>query len=159
MQRAANAEAITQLNSALELLKTLPDTPERAQQELMLQVTLGVTLIVTKGYAASEVGAAYTQARKLCQQVSSTPQLCQVLGGMWQFYLVRAEYQTAREVGEQLLTLAQDLRDPLILLEAHNALGQVSFCLGEPISARVHLEQGIALYNPKQLSSSLGVCG
>src|SRR5262249_7063026 len=33
-QRSANAEAISHLTKGLELLKTLPDTPERTQQEL-----------------------------------------------------------------------------------------------------------------------------
>ncbi len=41
VQRSANAEAITHLTTALELLKTLPDTPERIQQELALQLALG----------------------------------------------------------------------------------------------------------------------
>src|SRR5262249_34794913 len=39
VQRSANAEAISHLTAALELLKTLPDTSERAQQELTLQIT------------------------------------------------------------------------------------------------------------------------
>ena len=34
VQRSANVEAISHLTKGLELLKTLPDTPERAQQEL-----------------------------------------------------------------------------------------------------------------------------
>src|SRR6185295_191127 len=41
VQRSANAEAISHLTTALELLKILPDTCERAQQELMLQIALG----------------------------------------------------------------------------------------------------------------------
>ena len=39
------------------------------------------------------------------------------------FYLVRAEHKTARELGEQLLSLAQSVQDPALLLEAHMALG------------------------------------
>src|SRR5206468_2026934 len=58
-QRSAYVEAIAHLTKGLELLKTLPDTPERAQQELDLQTTLGPALMVTKGYAASEVKRAY----------------------------------------------------------------------------------------------------
>ena len=103
VQRSANAEAISHLTTALELLKTLPDTPERAQQELTLQIALGPALMATKGYAAPEVEKAYTRARELCQQVGETPQLFPVLWGLWAFYLVRAELQTARELGEQLL--------------------------------------------------------
>ena len=49
VQRSANAEAITHLTTALELLKTLPDTRERAQQELTLHLTLGVPLLATRG--------------------------------------------------------------------------------------------------------------
>ena len=44
VQRSANTEAISHLTTALELLKTLPDTPERTQQELTLQIALGVPL-------------------------------------------------------------------------------------------------------------------
>ncbi len=41
MQRSAHAEALNHLTTGLELLNTLPDTPERAQQELTLQLALG----------------------------------------------------------------------------------------------------------------------
>ena len=78
-QRSAHAEAISHLTKGLELLKTLPDTPERTQQELPLQITLGAPLIVTKGYAAPEVERAYTRALELCRQVGETPQLFSVL--------------------------------------------------------------------------------
>jgi len=53
----------------------LPDTPDRAQQELTLQVALGGPLAATKGYAAPEVEETYTRARDLCRQVGETPQL------------------------------------------------------------------------------------
>ena len=36
-QRSANAEAVSYLSTALDLLKTFPDIPERTQQELTLQ--------------------------------------------------------------------------------------------------------------------------
>ena len=132
------------------MLKTLPDTPEHAQQELTFQITLGSALVVTRGYAAPEVEQAYTRARELCQQLEETPQLFPVLWGLWDFYLVRAEHKTARELGEQLLTLAQRVQDPVLLLEAHDALGQTLCCLGEFAPARAHVEQGIALYDPQQ---------
>ncbi len=150
VQRSANAEAISHLTAALELLKTLPDTPERAQQELTLQVALGVPLAATKGYATPEVERTYTRARELCQQIGETPQLFLAVAGLWQFSLVRAEHQTARELGEQLLTLAQSAQDPAFFLAAHRALGEALFCLGELTPARVHFEQGIALYDPQQ---------
>ncbi|HEV8713011.1 MAG TPA: adenylate/guanylate cyclase domain-containing protein, partial [Candidatus Binatia bacterium] len=55
-ERSANVEAISHLTKALELLKSLPDTPERTQQELGLQTTLGPVFIASKGWAAPETG-------------------------------------------------------------------------------------------------------
>jgi class 3 adenylate cyclase len=150
MQRSANTEAINHLTTALELLKTLPDTPERAQQELTLQIALGVPLMATKGFAAPEVGQVYARARALCKQMGETPQLFPVLWGLWAFYHVRAELQTARELGEQLLSLAQSVQDPTLLVEAHYALGLTLFNLGEVAAAKEHFEQVIALYDPQQ---------
>jgi hypothetical protein len=107
VQRSAYTEAISHLTIALELLKTLPDTPERVQQELALQVALAPPLLITKGFAAPELGAVHTRALELCQQVGETPQLFPALFGARSFYVMRAELQTARALGERLLLLAQ----------------------------------------------------
>ncbi len=72
-QRLVYVEAIRHLTKGLGLLKTLPDTPERARQELTLQIALGAPLQLTKGYASPKVEATYTRARELCQQVGETP--------------------------------------------------------------------------------------
>ena len=106
--------------------------------------------MATKGYAAPEVEQAYTRARELCQHTGDTSQLFPVLRGLWEFYELRAEYQTARELGEQLLALAQRQPDPSLLLVAHHVLGDTCIWLGEFRAAREHLEQGIALYDPHQ---------
>ena len=148
VRRSANAEAITHLTTALELLKTLPDARERAQYELLLQTALGPALMVAKGFGAPEVEQAYTRARELCQQVGETPQLFPVLAGLVVFYTVRAELQTAHALIAQLLSLAQRVQDPAFLVEAHHQLGWILLHLGELTAARAHLERGIALYDP-----------
>jgi predicted ATPase len=153
IERSANVEAIGDLSKGLGLLKTLPDTAEHVRQELSLQIALGAPLIATKGYAAPEVEHVFARARELCQQVGETPQLFPVLRGLWVFYEVRAEHRAARELGEQLLTLAQSFQDTALFVEAHRALGNTLFWLGEEGSARVHLEQSLALYDPQQHSS------
>jgi predicted ATPase/class 3 adenylate cyclase len=150
LQRSANLEAISHLTKGLEVLRTLAETPERAQQELVMQITLGPALIAAKGYAAPDVADAYTRARELCRQVGETPQLFPALWGLWVFAFSRAELLTARELGEQLFRLAQRLRAPALLMEAHQALGQTLFFLGELTAAQAHAEQGVSLYDPRQ---------
>src|SRR5262249_47769969 len=106
VRRSANAEAINQFTTALGLLKTLPDTAERAQQELTLQIALGAPLIATKGYGAPEVEQAYIRARDLCQQMGNSLQLWSVLWGLLLVCISRAEYATSRDLAERLLDLA-----------------------------------------------------
>src|SRR5215469_554580 len=61
--RSAHLEAISQLTTGLAVLQTLPETAERIQQELLLQITLGPALMNTKGFAAPEAEHAYAPAR------------------------------------------------------------------------------------------------
>jgi TOMM system kinase/cyclase fusion protein len=150
LERSANLEAVAHLTTGLEVLATLPDTPERTQQELAMQTTLGPALVAIKGFAAPEVLHAYARARELCQQAGESPQLFQVLRGLWYFYLIRVELRTARELGEHLLTLAQQVGDPVLRVEAHYALGLTLNYLGEFAAAHTHLAQGMALYDPQQ---------
>jgi predicted ATPase len=65
--RSAHVEAISHLTTGIELLKTLPETPEHTQQALSLHIALGAALQMAKGNAAPEAEYAYTQARTLCQ--------------------------------------------------------------------------------------------
>ncbi|MBI3757848.1 MAG: AAA family ATPase [Deltaproteobacteria bacterium] len=146
-QRSAYAEAITNLTTALELLNTLPDTPKRVQQELALQLALGVPLQLIKGHAAPEVGKTYNRVLELCGQVGETAQLFPALFGLWRFYFLRPDAQKARELAEQMMRLAQSSQDPALLLEAHQALGATLFWLGELLQGRRHLEEGIAFYD------------
>ena len=84
--RSAHLEAISHFTTGIELLKTLPETPEHTQHALTLHIALGAALQMAKGHAAPEVEHAYTQARALCQQVGETPELVPVLYGLWRFY-------------------------------------------------------------------------
>jgi class 3 adenylate cyclase/predicted ATPase len=148
LQRSANVEAIAHVQRGLALLTTLPDTPQRTQHELDLLAILGPALLATKGYAAQEVLQAYMRARALCQQVSETPEHFSVLYGLWVFYSARSEHQTAMELGEQCLRLAQHVQNAALLLMAHLAIGISWFYLGNPTLACTYLERTIALYDP-----------
>src|SRR5262245_53089429 len=148
--RSANPEAISHLKTGLALLQALPETTERIQQELLLQTTLGPALMNTKGFAAPEAEHAYARARELCQRMGDTPRLFSVLRGLWQFYNGRGAYQTARELGEQCLQLAQQGHDTARLLEAHHTLWTTGLLLGELRFAHTHLEEGLTLLDPQE---------
>ena len=143
--RSAYVEAVAQLTRGLEVLHTLPDTPARARHELEMQLVLNRALLATKGVGAPERGHTLARARELCLQVGDTPQLCTVLGGLAGFHLKRGEFQMARELAEQHLSLAQDLQDLALRMTAHTTMGVLLYYLGELTAAQAHLEQAIGL--------------
>jgi predicted ATPase len=150
IQRSAHVEAINHLRTGLALLQTLPETPERSRQELLLLIALGASLRATQSFAMPEIQATYTRARQLCQHIDNPQQLFPVLRGLHGYYNVRPELQTAYGLGEQLLALAQQVRDPAVLMMAHRALGLTLFWRGVPAAAHTHFVQVRALYDPQQ---------
>ena len=152
-ESSAYVEVIAHLTKGLEVLTSLPDAAEQARRELPLQLTLGATLMATKGYTAPEVGQAYARAYALCQQGEQTPHLAEAVYGLWIFSLLRGELQTAQELAEQLLPLTQRPHDLTLLQKHHFALGVVLFFLGEVDSAQAAVERSLTLCEVEQPDS------
>jgi class 3 adenylate cyclase/tetratricopeptide (TPR) repeat protein len=158
-QRWAHAEAIGHLQRAIELLRTLPESIERNQQELRLQVALGPSLIAAKGYGEREVERVYGRARELCQQVGERPELVRVVIGLSMFYHNRGELRTATDLAEQAVALAEQGGEAYPLLAAHTRLGITLHMMGELSRALEHFEQAIDLYDPAEHRSLTSVWG
>jgi predicted ATPase len=142
IQRSSYMEAIAHLNQGLEGLAPLPETPARWQNELAMQVPLGRALLLVKGFSAPEVERAFSRARVLCQHLGDTPQLFPVLNGLWNFHVVRNEFQIAYELAEQLSSY-----------EAYrnvHLLGYTLFYLGKLTSACERLETSIAFHDAQR---------
>jgi len=157
--RNAFKEALESYQQALALLRTLADTPGRIHQELTLQTALGLALVMTKGLGAREVREAYDHARKLCEQVGDTPQIFPVLDGLCNFYIQREEMQTAQELAEQTLNLAEKQNDPQRRIAAHRTLVSTSFWRGAFVEAHQHCERIVALYKSESYQSLAPVYG
>ena len=141
---SAGEESVAHFNQGLALLETLPDSPERAEQELTLQNALANTL-KSRASTDPEVVRVYARMQELCEQMDEVPLLL-LNGVLWMmhfFHLSRAEYEQAVEVGKQILALAPRAEDPLFIATAHLSLGWVLPYLGEFASARAHLEHMI----------------
>jgi tetratricopeptide (TPR) repeat protein len=143
VKRSAYLEAIQHFSKGVEVLLTLPQTPERDRHELTLRISLGASLSMTRSVVAPEVEKTYLRARALCQHVGDTVQLSRVLFVLWNIYWSRAEHEPARDFGEQLLALARQVNTPTTFLVAHNALGCTLFWIGAFESAQTHLEQAL----------------
>ena len=147
MQRSAYADAISSLSAAIDLLQKLPDSPERIQRELLLQLALGSALITIKGWAALEVERALTRARELCERLNDPPELLPVLFLQFSMYFLRDALRTAYALAEQLLRQAQSAHDPAPVMYANIALGDSSFQMGKLLLAREYLEKATEIYD------------
>jgi tetratricopeptide (TPR) repeat protein len=149
VERSAYREAISHLTKGLGLLPQLPEGPQRIQYEIGLQITLGAPLMAARGYTAQDVEKVFGRARELCRQVGETPQLFTALRGLRQYYQITGDSQTALELSEQLLRLAERAQDSALLMEAHNALGAALFWMGDFGPAHDHFNRVIGLYDPR----------
>jgi predicted ATPase len=147
IRRFAYKEAVGLARRGLDLLERLPESPERAEQELCLQLTLGVPLAATKGYAAVEVGNAYLRSRQLCQQLGDTPDVSEALWGLWAFHTVRTEFGTARDIAEEFLGLGERLPYAEIAMRGHLMMGVTLLHLGEFPLALEHLDKAYSAYD------------
>jgi predicted ATPase len=146
--RSAHAEAIGLSTSALELLKSVPETAGCIQQELALQLGLGSALSAIKGLSAPETGLAFERASDLCRQLGDTPQLFAVLVGLAIFHRLRADFHKACELAQQALAIAELECDAVSLVEASLILGVALLVLGDLAGAQGHLERAIAVPEP-----------
>jgi len=150
IRRFAYHETVALSRRGLDLLARVPDTADRAQQELRLQLTLGVSLIATEGYAAPSVGIVYLQARQLCQRLGDgdAPEISRVLWGLWTFHTLRADLGAALDIAKEFLRLAERRPDSDLAMRGHWAIGITCTHLGECALTMAHFEQALLLYEP-----------
>ena len=120
--RSAPREAVQHFTKAIGLLTAWPDSPERQQHELSLQLMRGAALMATQGLAAPEVAYAYARAWDLCQQLGEASQTFAVVTGLFTFHTGRGDVPKGHEFAEQCLRLAEQGHDPALLLQAHRSL-------------------------------------
>ena len=154
-ERSANIEALNHFGRALEVLKDLPQGPERNAVELRILIARGAPLLSVKGYASDEIEHNYQKARELSQENSGSEHHFLAIWGLWVFHLVRGHLSTARDLAESLLALATRERSSDLLIRAHESLGSTYSFLGRFDEARTHLLAATSLNDPKQQRSDV----
>ena len=150
--RAAYAEANRHYNRALEMLKTTPDSPERAQMELPLQIALGTITEVTKGFGSRESGLAFIRAREIAEQLGDSPQFFFILLGLWSTSNSRSEIKTSTEISEEMVKIAEKDNLPLVEVWACMTRCMDMYALGRFEEAKVYIDRQKGYYNKDEQS-------
>ena len=146
-QRSSYPEAITYVNSALEILAGLPQSEQRDRDELLLRVTLGVSLMAAKGFDSDELERSFARGSVLARELKETIFLFAMLNGLWGFHFTRGHLKLALAISQELMAVAEQLNDPGSIRDAHSAMGAALGYAGDLLAARRHLEQAAALTN------------
>ncbi|MCE7981137.1 MAG: helix-turn-helix domain-containing protein [Caldilinea sp. CFX5] len=146
----AYLEASRHFSQALTQLAMLPETTERVQRELALLFSLGAVLVARKGLGDPEVAVTYSRIRDLLPKLGQDPQIFPALVTLERFYVVRGEGRLQYEMAVHAWQLAQATQDPKLLVGGHQVMGTALLFIGQFAAARAHLEQSLALYDPKE---------
>ena len=145
-KRSANQEAVAHFRNAIELLETLPERAEHAEQELQLLIALGPALMTTTSSAAPEIGRVYARARELARNAQRIADLFPTVWGASLVAFTAGDLATAGRLVDELLGMASTSGDSALTLQAHHAAWPNFMATGPLVTARHHIACGLALY-------------
>ncbi len=146
--RFANAEAIHHYSKAIELVRSLPSSAERAGRELTLQIHLAPVHMAAKGFAAPGVEIAYRRALELAREIDDGNHAFIAQWGLWMVSLMNPASGPAKSFTRELMRLSEKSGDAGQLLQANHASWTTHFVLGEFESACATAAAGSAIYDP-----------
>jgi TolB-like protein/predicted ATPase/Tfp pilus assembly protein PilF len=141
----AHREAAPLAERGLEALGKLPETRERDERELGLQLALGSSLQSALSWAAPEAGVAFNRARRLCELMGDDPRFFAALVGVWAYHIPQAEFRTVHELCEQMLQLAEQSQNPALLVMAFQCWAKAYYFEGDFVAAQQLGERALAL--------------
>jgi len=141
--RGAHREAITTLRRALDMVRTFPDTAERVDRLIYLDLRLGASLLVGENYADHEVKATFQRCAELAERTKALPPLLTALAGLHAYHAARAELGDALRIVPRLVELADMLPLPQATLVAHTCAAWANWSRGRLAAASEHARRAL----------------
>ncbi len=146
--RSAHNEAVVHLQRALTLLAMSRECPERNAHEAVLQLDLGASLIVVRGFAHSDTLAAYERARALSEPVAEGSHLGAALFALTIYYAGRAELDQALTLAKRLLQIGEKHDDEASICVGHVSIAIPECYRGHFAASLEHCEHALNIYKP-----------
>ena len=148
LRRSAFGEAVAHFHKAIGLADGLADSPAHRLRRLRLQTIHAQALVHARGQTAPETTAAFTRARELAAEVDNPAERFPAYYGLWVISYARTQLFSMRESADAMLSDAQRWPGSPEACIAHQVVGITRWFEGDYVSARVHLEQALAGYDP-----------
>ncbi|HYZ23567.1 MAG TPA: hypothetical protein VE690_15565, partial [Rhodopila sp.] len=150
LKRMALTEAIAHLNQGLDLVATLPRSPERDASELELRSRLGTAWQALKGSAAPEVWTTLHPALALAKSLERHDALAQILSGLCGNVLNQGRVAESLRWAKEMLRLAEAIGDADLLITGHCASCNGFTWAGEFTKAVEHADKVLDLYDDEK---------
>ncbi|HEU4319782.1 MAG TPA: adenylate/guanylate cyclase domain-containing protein [Acidimicrobiia bacterium] len=136
--------AIGLINDTLGVLEESEARESLAEEELALRSSLARAMMAVHGYG-EEVEAAFIPVLELVRSVGTSAQTFSVLRSLASYYMSTIDFESAVDVGHELMTLAETENSDSIRAEAYYLLGSAMAFSGDETGIP-NLDKAIALY-------------
>ena len=136
----------------MRLIADLPNTRERARQELELQIALAGALRSVKGFWDPEVAEAFDRARSLVLDSGEAGTISHfsVLFGLFGTKFSGGQARAGLEHAREFLSLAQSRAEAGLLVPGYQILSQALITIGDYQAAFSEVERGARLYESEK---------
>jgi len=106
--QAAHLEAIRHFSEALDLLEALErDATGQESLNLELRLARGLSYTAVEGHGSERAQQDYTICRLLCEELGYTEPLIPALWGLWSYYVLRGDHQSAGKLTARVQSSAR----------------------------------------------------
>lgn len=133
-------EAIEQAEQGLKTIAATPESAARDTAEIRLLSLKGKGLLTKFGYANPTVEEIFTQALKLSESIGQSPELFQIVVGLWMYFFIGGETGHALSLSRRLKRIAEAQSSPARSLQAHYCHGYTLYRAGRYADAKDELE-------------------
>ncbi|MGB5738473.1 MAG: AAA family ATPase [Woeseia sp.] len=130
LQAYAIREAYEQAESGLKVLSKLPEGAQRDALEVTLLSMRGKAMLTLRGYGDPEVEATFARALALTGELGNSPQMFQLVVGLWMYFFIAGEAEHALALARRLCKIADYAASPAKRLQSHYCRGYALFRLG-----------------------------
>jgi predicted ATPase len=156
LERSANLEATVHLRRGLQLLDSLPVSPERRDLRLHFLTFLAPALFSVMGPGTSEVEGLYAEAVDICRSLPESSAHFPVYWGWWR---VSSDFRVKGQRADDLLRRAQSRGDDALQLQAHHCQWASHFDAGDFASSAAHIHSGLRIYETGDYRSHASLYG
>jgi class 3 adenylate cyclase/tetratricopeptide (TPR) repeat protein len=146
-RRVAFREAISHLDQGIQLIGSLPPSPERDDKELELRTLLGTAWVALGGFAASEAWSSFHRALELAKTLNRHDALLPVYFGLCSNLVLRGRLAEGLDWVNEMLASAEATGDGDLLIIGHRSACTTYFWLGDFNRSRGHGNRVLELYD------------